>query len=66
MNYGDSIKNALTNYSKYAQTDMVRNRIENDLIGLYGEDVIRNVDFVADQISVEYHDGESVKVVLYP
>ena len=66
MSYAVSIKDALNNYARYAQNESVRNRIENDLINLFGEEVIRSVDFVADQISVEYHDGESVKIVLFP
>jgi hypothetical protein len=61
-----SIKAALSNYSVYAQNDLVRDRIERDLIALFGDEVIRSVDFVADKISVEYHDGVGVKIALYP
>lgn len=64
--YENSIKEALKNYARYAQTEMVRNRIESDLTTLFGEEVIRNVDFTADQISVEYDDGTGVKVLLFP
>lgn len=66
MSYAVSIRDALNNYARYAQNESVRNRIENDLMNLFGEEVIRNVDFVADQISVEYHDGVSVKILLFP
>lgn len=66
MSYAVSIKDALNNYARYAQNESVRNRIESDLMNLFGEEVIRSVDFVADQISVEYHDGVSVKILLFP
>lgn len=66
MNYEVSIKEALNNYARYVQCEPVRNRIENDLINLFGEEVIRSVDFVADRISVEYNDGESTRVLLFP
>lgn len=64
--YESSILEALRNYASYAQVENVRVRIENDLISLFGDEVIRSVDFVADRISVEYDDGRGVKTVLFP
>ena len=61
-----SIKNALSNYASYAQNDMVLVRIERDLNNIFGDDVIRDVSFVGDRISVEYDNGMGVKIVQYP
>ena len=61
-----SIKNALSNYASYAQNDMVLARIERDLYNLFGDDVIRDVSFVGDRISVEYDNGMGVKIVQFP
>ena len=61
-----SIKNALSNYASYAQNDMVLARIERDLNNIFGDDVIRDVSFVGDRISVEYDNGIKIKIVQYP
>ena len=61
-----SIKNALSNYASYAQNDMVLARIERDLNNIFGDDVIRDVSFVGDRISVEYDNDIKIKIVQYP